>query len=147
MEAKGNVLIVTDGSGETAEMAAGIAAALKDSTVTVKTASEFKGNDILPAKAFFLGCKEPRPDSFAYLTLLLKHINLASRPCGVFSPGSREATEYLAGLVCDCEAALNPEPLFSGHAQAVKEWAQSVVSGSFKQARTEALEADHGERI
>ena len=131
MKTKKTVLIVTDDSGETAKMASGIVTALKGSTVTVKTGSEFKGNDILPAEAFFLGCEKPKPDSFAYLADLLKHINLAGRPCGVFSPGSEKAAKYLAALVRDSEAALNPEPLFTASGAAVKEWVKNVVSGSF----------------
>ena len=131
MKTKKTVLIVTDGSGETAKMAAGIAAALKGNRVTVKTAPDFAGNDLLPAEAFFLGCEKPKPGSFAYLTDLLKHINLAGRPCGVFSPGSEKAAKYLAGLVRDSEAALNPKPLLAGSAAAVKKWAEKVISGSF----------------
>ena len=132
MKAKRTVLIITDGSGETAKMAAGIAAALKGNKVSVKAASEFQGNDLLPVEVFFLGCEKPKPDSFAYLADLLEHVNLAGRPCGVFSPGSEKATKYLAGLVRDSEAALNPEPLLPGsETAAVKKWAQNVVSGSF----------------
>ena len=131
MEIKRNVLIVTDGSGETAKMAAEIVTALEGNNVAVKTAFEFKGNDILPAQAFFLGCKEPRPDSFAYLADMLEHINLAGRPCGIFSPGSERAAEYLVALVHDSEAALNPEPLFVSSGDAIKAWAQNIVSGSF----------------
>ena len=131
MKTKKTVLIVTDGSGETAKMAAEIAAALKGNKVTVKTAPEFMGNDLLPVEVFFLGCEKPKPGSFAYLTDLLKHINLAGRPCGVFSPGSEKAIKYLAGLVRDSEAALNPEPLFAGSRAPVKKWTQKVVSGSF----------------
>ena len=124
------MLIVTDGSEETAKMAAGIVAALKGNKVTVKTASEFKGNDLLPAEAFFLGCEKPQPESFAYLADLLKHINLAGRPCGVFSPGSEKAAKYLAGLVRDSEAVLNPEPLLPASEAVVKKWAINVISGS-----------------
>ena len=124
-----NVLIVTDGSPKTEKMAGEIAATLEGNKVMMKTASEFMGNDILPADAFFLGCEKPNPGSFAYLADLLKHINLAGRSCGVFSSGSEKAAKYLAGLVKDCEAALNPEPLFAG--AAVENWAQSVVSRSF----------------
>ena len=131
MKTKRNVLIVTDGSGETAKMAASIAAALKGNKVAVKTASEFQGNDILPAEAFFLGCEKPKPDSFDYLADLLKHINLAGRPCGVFSPGSEKAAKYLAGLIRDSEATLNPEPLLTGSGTKVKKWAESVISASF----------------
>ena len=131
MKTKKNVLIIIDGSEETAKMAAEIVTALEDNIVAVKTASEFKGNDILPAEAFFLGCEHPKPDSFAYLTDLLKHINLAGRPCGVFSPGSTKAAEYLSALVHDSEATLNQEPLFSGSGgDIVKKWAKNIVLGS-----------------
>ena len=127
-----NVLIITDGTEGTVKIAAGIASALKGDNVEVKTASEFKGNDILPVQVFFLGCEKPQPESFTYLAELLKHINLVGRSCGVFSPGSEKAVKYLAALARDCEATLNTEPLFSGseNEDAVKKWAQSVVSGS-----------------
>jgi hypothetical protein len=132
VKTKKNVLILTDGSAETVSMAAEIAESLEDNRVSVMTASEFKGNDILPADVFFLGCEKPKPDSFAYLADLLKHINLAGRPCGVFSPasGSKEVIKYLTSLVHDSEAALNPEPLLSGSGIDTKRWAQDVISGA-----------------
>ena len=130
MKTSKNVLIVTDSSGETAKMAAGIAAALKDNKVSVKPVSDFKGNDLLPAEVFFLGCEKPKPGSFSYLEDLLKHINLAGRPCGVFSPGSEKAVEYLAGLVKDCEAALNPEFLLTNSGKDISRWAKKIVSDS-----------------
>ena len=131
VKTKRNVLIVTDGSEKTTEMAAGIAGALKGNKVLVKTVFEFKGNDILPVEAFFFGCEKPKPDSFAYLEDLLKHINLVGRPCGVFSPGSEKAAKYLAALIHDSEAALNPELLFAASGVDIKNWAQNVISGSF----------------
>jgi len=124
------VLIITDGSVETAKMAAAIETALKGNNVSVKSASEFMGNDILPAEAFFLGCEKPNPGSFTYLEDMLKHINLAGRHCGVFSPGSEKAARYLAGLVKDCEATLNPRYLTAAGAD-LGNWAKSVISGSF----------------
>jgi len=128
-----NVLIITDGSEETAGMAAHIAeeigAAREGSKVQVKPAADFKGNDILPAQVFFLGCKAPEPDSFAYLANVLKHINLAGRPCGVFSPESAEAAEYLAALLRDSEAALNPQPFFSDSVDTVRKWIASTMAG------------------
>ena len=129
MKAKRNVLIVTDGSGKTAAMAAGIAAAMKGNKVTVKTASEFQGNDILPAEAIFLGCEKPAPDAFAYLDDLLKHINLAGRPCGVFTPGTKKTANYLAALLKDSEADLSPEFLSAG--ADVKNWTQKVIAKHF----------------
>jgi len=124
------VLILTDGAPETEKMAADIAGTLKGSRVLTKTASEFAGNDILPADAFFLGCENPAPESFAYITDLLKHINLAGRSCGVFSPGTKKTAGYLAGLVKDCETALNPE-FFIGTSPGIKNWAQKVIHKSF----------------
>jgi hypothetical protein len=130
MKTKKTVLIVTDGAAETEKIAANIAGALKGNKVLTKTAAEFAGNDILPADAFFLGCENIAPDSFAYLTDLLRHINLAGRSCGVFSPATKKTAGYLAGLLKDCEAALNPEFL-TGSAPGIKNWAKSVVSRSF----------------
>jgi len=126
MKTKKTVLIVTDGASGTEKMASDIAGALKGNKVLTKTAAEFAGNDILPADAFFLGCENIAPDSFAYLTDLLKHINLAGRPCGVFSSGAKKTASYLAGLVKDCEAALNPEFL-TGASSGIKNWAQNVI--------------------
>jgi len=127
---KKNVLIITDGAPETVKMAESIAGALKGNKVLAKTAAEFAGNDILPADAFFLGCENIAPDSFAYLTDLLRHINLSGRPCGVFSSGTKKTTAYLAGLVKDCEAALNPEFL-TGSVPDIKNWVQNIISRSF----------------
>jgi hypothetical protein len=129
--ARKNVLIITDDSNETAEMAAGIAAALKGNKVSVKPVSDFRGNDILPAEAFFLGCEKPNPASFGYIEDLFMHINLAGRPCGVFSPGSKKATQYLARILHDSEAALNPEPLLGSSETKIGKWCKNVLTKSF----------------
>jgi len=131
VKAKKRVVIVTDDSEETVKMAEGISAALKSNEITVKTASDFQGNDLLPADAFFLGCEKPNPASFAYLEDFFRHINLAGRPCGAFSPGSKTAVKYLAGLVKDSEARLNPESIIAGAGTDLKKWANSVITGSF----------------
>jgi len=128
---KKTVVIITDESKETSEMAAGIAEALGDNEVSIKCVTEFKGNDLLPADAFFLGCEKPKPESFAYLEDLLLHINLAGRPCGVFSPGDEAAAKYLAALVHDSEAALHPKPFLSPADGEIKNWSQNVISKSF----------------
>ena len=131
MKERKRVVIVTDGSEETSKMAKEISAALKSNEVTVKTAPDFLGNDLLPADAFFLGCEKPNPGSFTYLEEFLKHVNLAGRPCGVFSPNPEKTVKYLAGLVKDSEAVLHPESIFAGSGADLKKWANSVVSGSF----------------
>ena len=130
VKTKKNVLIITDGSEKTAEMAAGIAAALGNCNVSLKSAPEFKGNDILPAEVFFIGCEKPEPDSFSYLSDLFGHINLIGRPCGVFSSGSEKTVKYLAGLVKGSEAALNTAGFLSGQGKDISQWAQTVASGA-----------------
>jgi hypothetical protein len=72
-------------------------------TVVIK-AEEFTGVELLPTCAFFLGCESPKPPAFAYIEDMLEHINLAGRPCGVFSSNS-DALKYLSALVHDSEAA------------------------------------------
>ena len=129
MKTTKNILIVIEDTQGTAEMAAGIVDALKGEKVRVRNVSEFEGNDILPTDAFFLGCERPNPASFTYITDLFKHINLAKRPCGIFSPGTKDAAKYLANLVQDSEAALKGEPLYAGSGTGIKEWAQSVIAG------------------
>ena len=125
MKTKKVVLVITDGADETVKMAAKIASALKGNQVSVKSASEFKGNDILPADVFFLGCEEPNPPPFAYIEDLFKHINLAGRLCGIFSPGSGKAVKYLSNLVRDCEASMSQDP-----GTGIGKWALKVVSNS-----------------
>jgi hypothetical protein len=126
VKAKKTVLIVIDGSEQTAKMANGIGAVLKDKAVTIKAASRFAGTDILPVDVFFIGCEDPKPASFDYLSDLLKHINLAGRSCGVFSPRSEKAAAYLADLLADSEAALYSQPLFAQDAD-VSGWVEKVL--------------------
>ena len=136
MKSKKRVLIITDGAKGTTEMAAGIAKALKGNKVSIMGISEFKGNDILPADVFFLGCEKPKSgsfasDSYAYIKDLFLHINLAGRSCGVFSSGCTKTAKCLAGMVHDSEAALNPNPLLSSSNEEIKAWSQNILSKSF----------------
>jgi len=52
-----------------------------------------------------MGCQTPNPASFVYIEDLFRHINLAGRPCGVFSSNTK-AARYLSSLVRASEAAL-----------------------------------------
>jgi hypothetical protein len=127
VETRKDALIVTDGTAAVQDLAREIAAELGDFKVLVKAASGFAGTDILPAGVFFLGCEQPDPPSFAGIAELLRHINLAGRSCGVFSPGSGAAAAYLAGLVTDCEAALG-EPFVAAENKAgLKNWVKSIL--------------------
>lgn len=127
METKKDVVIVTDGSASTVEIAERIAAELGDFKVLMRAAPDFAGTDILPAAVFFVGCEEPDPPSFAYLADLFRHINLAGRSCGVFSPKSREAAAYLAGLIRDCEAAQGEPFVAAESAVSLQEWVRGIL--------------------
>jgi hypothetical protein len=128
VETKKTVLIVTDGADSTRALAEQISNALADHKVKVRPAESFEGTDLLPAQVFFLGCEKANPPSFSYLAEMLKHINLASRPCGIFSVKTGALT-YLASLVKDSEAALG-EPLLAENgevkAAALKKWLKAV---------------------
>jgi hypothetical protein len=110
-------------------MAEQIALELKKHNVVIRKASDFTGTDILPADAFFLGCEQPNPPSFTYLSELLRHINLAGRRCGVFSPDSAEPVSYLSGLVRDCEAVLGEPFVAKNQGAGLKQWVKSVFNG------------------
>jgi hypothetical protein len=128
VEIRKNVLVVTDGTSQTHALAEQIGAELPSCQVVIRRASEFAGTDILPADAFFLGCEAPEPPSFAYLSELLRHISLAGRSCGVFSPESDRAAKYLAGLVKDCEVRLAEPYVARDRTGAdLKKWIKGVV--------------------
>ena len=124
------VLIVTDDTELIRRAADRIAAELKGSRVLVRCAGDFTGTDLLPAEVCFFGCEEPEPASFGYLAALLKHINLAGRPCGIFTHQSKRALEYLAALVEDSELALNPRPFFAGGTEELGTWVRDVMAQS-----------------
>lgn len=125
MNGKKNALIVTDGTAPITQMAQAIAAALKKCSVTVVSAAEFKGTALLSSDLCFFGAESAKPASFKYLDTVLQHINLAGRPCGIFS-SSQDAAEYLRGMVRDSELALHPVALMAGRTD-VKKWAAGVT--------------------
>jgi hypothetical protein len=135
VKAKKTVLIVTDGTEQVAKMADEIAAVLKGDAVTIKAASQFAGTDILPADMFFIGCEDSKPAFFDYLSDLLRHINLAGRSCGVFSPESEKAAAYLAGLLADSEAVLYPQPLFAGSPD-IAAWVEKIRAHEGGESKT-----------
>jgi hypothetical protein len=123
------VLIVTDGAEGVKKIAGYIAGALGDAQVLTRTASEFSGADILPADIYFFGCEKPYPGSFSCLSNILDHINLAGRPCGLFSPDSGEAVKYLAAMVRDSELALRADPFLAGNPEDIGNWIAEVIGG------------------
>jgi hypothetical protein len=122
-------LIVTDGAESTVKAAESIAEVLKGYRVYSVTAQDFKGTHLLPADVCFFGTEQPDPPSFSCLSRILAHINLARRPCGIFS-ASAGAVEYLRGMVRDSELALYPDP-FTGKGD-IGAWAGKVagISGA-----------------
>jgi hypothetical protein len=129
VETKKNILIVTDGVESTQKIGRQIAGLFHDNHVVLLNASEFSGTDLLPADVCFFGCEEPAPPSFAYLEKLLRHINLVGRPCGIFSPKSKKAVQYLSDMVHDAELVLHGDPLVAADtAVDIKTWVERVIS-------------------
>ncbi len=129
-----NILILIDGAEATRKIADRIAARLKGLRVVLMDATDFAATDLLPADACFIGCEKPKPANFAELERVLRGINLAGRPCGLFSPASPPAIAYLRTMVGDAELRVNPEPypLPSGGASGADEktWIENTLRGS-----------------
>ena len=116
MEESKKILIVTDEEESTQNLAMGIASIIIPPSfdaysVSVLKSDVFYGTDILPAYAFFLGCGSPSPLSFTYIEILFERINLAGRPCGIFSSNSK-TLKYLSRLMRDSQASVG-KPLLA----------------------------------
>ena len=107
------VLIIVDGSDRIRAAGASIARALTDRKVVVMDAADFAATDLLPVHACFIGCEKPHPSGFGELERVLKGVNLAGRPCGLFSLASPQAIEYLRAIVRDADFRLNPAPFLA----------------------------------
>ena len=110
---KRRILIIADNGAVTRGAAENIAAVFGAApfanwSAAVISAKDFSPAKLLAAHAFLLGCEKPESPDFMPVEDLFKHINLAGRPCGIFSPQAN-AIKYLSGIVRDSEAALgNP---------------------------------------
>ncbi|MCL2442155.1 MAG: hypothetical protein FWD13_01665 [Treponema sp.] len=123
-------LIITDGTSSIENISRLISGELNGVKVKICSAKDFAGTDLLPADIFFIGCEFPSPSSFSYLEQMLKHINLASRKCGVFSVNFK-TLKYLCNLVKDCEADLGaPLHVASKEINKTKlnKWINSVIN-------------------
>lgn len=125
---KKKALIITDGSRTVRTVALLIKQSLGDEyRVKIMPAKKFAGNDLLPVDIFFIGCKKPKPKTFAYLAEFLAHVNLASRKCGIV--GANEKTlKYLTTIITDSEANYG-EPLLAGEditQAAVNKWLKKI---------------------
>jgi hypothetical protein len=128
------MLIVADNGAITMSIAKNIAAVFGSApfanwSAEVVPAEDFSPTRLLPAHAFLLGCEKPEPPDFTSIKEFLKHINLAGRSCGVFSPQTN-AIKYLSGLVRDSDAALG-EPLVVNNGKVdsrkLKKWVGSII--------------------
>jgi hypothetical protein len=125
-------LIVVEGTEAIRKIAEQISAALTGYHTIIRPAESFEGTDLLPAHVFFLGCEAPEPASFAYLDQMLQHINLAGRPCGVFST-DKKALAYLAALIKASDANAGEALLIddTGAASAaIPKWIQSIPASA-----------------
>ena len=126
-------LIIIDGAKAIKEAAEVLSAALKGYKTSIVTAESFAGTDLLPVRIFFLGCEAPDPSSFNYLDQMLQHVNLAGRPCGVFSTDSK-ALKYLSKII-KASGAKAGEPLLlkdsSAASAAIKTWIKTIPASSF----------------
>jgi len=123
-------LIVIDTADSTRGMADAMALALTPPwKAVVMPAEQFDVTQLLASDAFFIGAESPNPPCFSQLSTVLAHINLAGRPCGVFS-SSKGAADSVRGILRDSEAALYPDT-FLGEGD-VKAWTKKVLAGTPK---------------
>jgi hypothetical protein len=129
VKANKRIVIVTDGAEATLVLANRIAQEAAENMVVIKNAADFAATDILPAEACFFGCEAANPPSFSHFEEVLRHINLAGRPCGLFSPNSAEAVAYLSDIVLDSELVVSAPPLISSSAEAdIRGWVKNIIS-------------------
>jgi len=134
---KRKILIISDNSAVTESIAKNIAevfgtAGFADLSAAVVSAEDFSATMLLPASAFFLGCEKPEPPGFKGIKELFGHINLAGRPCGVFS-SQKSTVKYLSELVRDSEAVLGcPLVVKNGVANGGKlqKWVGDILGGA-----------------
>ena len=134
VEEQRKILVITDGDPKIQNIAEKIALNIRNPPfagclVTVKDAVNFTGTDLLPASVFFIGCQEPKSSMFFYIKDLFDHINLAGRPCGIFSTNTK-TLKYLFKMVRPCEASAG-KPLLAKNGEAdsdvLNKWIHSII--------------------
>ena len=124
------ILVITDDTDAARYFADEVARYFENSPslryhVSIVDAAGFSGTDLLPVFAFLIGCELPNAFAPYYISDFFNHINLAGRPCGIFSP-NREALKYLAGMLKPSEAAIGNPFIFKNGAIEEKELAKWV---------------------
>lgn len=122
-----HVLIIIDDVPALEKAAEAIAKKMGDARTVVRKAADFSPVDILPADACFLGCDSDHPTSFSEVERVLKGINLAGRPCGLFTLASRDAMEYLRSIVRDSELRTNPTGFMVDGQSGIGPWALETL--------------------
>ena len=119
-----------DEAESTQKMALEIESFLQGNKVLKRNAAEFSPTDLLAADICFFGCEKPNPLSFADLEHVLFHINLAGRPCGLFTSGQKKAVGYLKKMIKDSELTLVSDPYVAGQLNDIKTWTMTVLHGN-----------------
>lgn len=107
-----------------------VAKELHKHKVVVLEGSDFAATDILPADACFFGCASARSSAFEELVRVLKGINLAGRPCGLFSTAPGAAVEWLRDISRDSELAVHRDALTSASSSNIASWVDDVLQRS-----------------
>ena len=131
-------LIISDGSESIQSLALIIKESLYSANSSIKTvichAKDFKGNELLPADIFFIGCEAPSPSSFSWVEDFFSHINLASRKCGIFSVKTK-TVNYLRGILKDSDADV-AEPFLAEKGEVkkaeIKKWLKQFLGKTGK---------------
>jgi hypothetical protein len=102
-------LIITDDGPEIKKITGEIAKAFgklpfEGYQALIVSAGSLTPVDLLPAHVFFLGGSPLEPSPFGRIEGLFRHINLAGRPCGVFS-SNQKTLDYLSKLAHSSGAA------------------------------------------
>lgn len=113
MKTKRQVLVVTEGTPSLRKLRHSLCTNLSDvldgeADIVEKDFSDFVAVDLLRADAYFFGARQTGTLEFAEFARVIRGINLAGRPCGLFSDDSRVGVDGLSALVADAEPRINP---------------------------------------
>ncbi|GMO57357.1 MAG: hypothetical protein Ta2G_17020 [Termitinemataceae bacterium] len=128
-------LIVIDEEKSTRTAALAIITRLFGNSVKVVGASTFDGTDILGSEIIFIGCNKPSPESFSYFEEVLKHINLSTRKCALFSTSPKngvQAIRYLENLIRDSEVKLCCKSIITRNIARLQMWVSNILKGEIE---------------
>lgn len=123
------ILVVHDGTADLEKVAEELKKKCSDASVVIRSGEDFSATDLLPADAFFFGCSSPKPASFAELERVLKGINLAGKPCGLFALAGGKTIMYLRSIVEDADLAVNSATHVSASVENLGAWVSETLKG------------------